>query len=119
MVVALLGVLKAGAAYLPLDPDYPAERLAFMLATPAPRAAHARPLLGPAAGRRCADAASVLDAAGIRTPVSRPRTDRSLDPDNPAYVIYTSGSTGDPKGVVVTHGGLAQSSRVDAGRVPA
>ncbi|MEV4139311.1 non-ribosomal peptide synthase/polyketide synthase [Dactylosporangium sp. NPDC049742] len=83
MVVALLGVLKAGAAYLPIDPDLPAERVAFMTA----------------------DAAYVVtaetDASGLP-----PVGDVPVLPANPAYVIYTSGSTGQPKGVVVSHAGI-------------
>ncbi|WP_407690800.1 amino acid adenylation domain-containing protein [Saccharothrix syringae] len=86
IVVARLAVLKAGAAYLPVDPAYPAERIAFMLAD-------AKPLLvldGP------------LDASD--QPATAPEVD--IHPDDPAYVIYTSGSTGRPKGVVVPHRGL-------------
>ncbi|WP_020658821.1 non-ribosomal peptide synthetase [Amycolatopsis benzoatilytica] len=78
LVVSLLAVLKAGGAYLPLDPSYPAERLDFM--------------------REDAQPAVVLPAA---LHGSAPITPAS--PDNAAYVIYTSGSTGRPKGVVVTH----------------
>ncbi|MFE7594354.1 amino acid adenylation domain-containing protein, partial [Kitasatospora sp. NPDC057512] len=89
-VVAVLGVLKAGAAYLPVDPAYPAERIAFMLVD-------ARPVL-------------VVDDPALVTEVSGwPDTDPEvvLDVRNPAYVIYTSGSTGRPKGVVVSHAGVA------------
>ncbi|MFE7594772.1 condensation domain-containing protein, partial [Kitasatospora sp. NPDC057512] len=89
-VVAVLGVLKAGAAYLPVDPAYPAERVAFMLAD-------ARPVLV------VDDPALVAEASGW------PETDPEvvLDVRHPAYVIYTSGSTGRPKGVVVSHGGVS------------
>ena len=107
MVAAVIGVLKAGAAYLPLDPDYPPERLAFMLRDAAPKA-----LIATAAGADAMGAAAILrfdppdgpapaDAAPIMP--SRP-----LDPRHPAYVIYTSGSTGTPKGVVVAHRGVDQ-----------
>ncbi|MEV6868817.1 amino acid adenylation domain-containing protein, partial [Streptosporangium subroseum] len=105
MVVALLGVLKAGGAYLPLDPDYPAERLAFMLAD-----SRASVLLG------TADALDVLAVRRARVVVlDDPATIRDIEgasshspaapvhPDQLAYVIYTSGSTGRPKGVQVTH----------------
>ncbi|MTD55765.1 non-ribosomal peptide synthetase [Amycolatopsis pithecellobii] len=78
LVVSLLGVLKAGGAYLPLDPSYPEGRLDFMISDAVP--------------------VVVLPAALERR--AEPRRPGS---DNAAYVIYTSGSTGRPKGVVVTH----------------
>ncbi|MGW2822471.1 non-ribosomal peptide synthase/polyketide synthase [Streptomyces sp. NPDC001443] len=89
-VVAVLGVLKAGAAYLPIDPAYPAARIAFMLDD-------ARP------------AVTVDDPALVTEVSAWPDTDPAvaLDVRHPAYVIYTSGSTGRPKGVVVAHGGVA------------
>jgi nonribosomal peptide synthetase DhbF len=114
-IVALLAVAKSGAAYLPLDTDYPAERIAFMLAD-------ARPLLAvttTATGDRlpCVTAlphlllddpatAAALDAASPREVTDAERR-CALLPAHPAYVIYTSGSTGRPKGVQVTHRGIA------------
>ncbi|WP_245606219.1 amino acid adenylation domain-containing protein [Streptomyces himastatinicus] len=91
MVVAILAVLKAGGVYLPIDPELPDERVAFLMDD-------ARPML-------------VLDEAALRTvPATLPATDPTdaertgaLHPDGAAYVIYTSGSTGRPKGVAVTH----------------
>ncbi|GAA2800464.1 hypothetical protein GCM10010505_29090 [Kitasatospora aburaviensis] len=88
-VVAVLGVLKAGAAYLPVDPAYPRARIDLMLAD-------ARPAL------LVDDPATV---AGGDWPETDPEV--ALDVRQPAYVIYTSGSTGRPKGVVVAHGGVA------------
>ncbi|MEV1178204.1 amino acid adenylation domain-containing protein, partial [Nonomuraea sp. NPDC049784] len=107
MVVALLAVLRAGGAYLPLDPDYPAERLSYMLAD-----SRASVLLGTAdsldvlAVRRAR--VMVLDdpltVLGIEAaPSHAPAV--AVHPGQLAYVIYTSGSTGRPKGVQVTHGG--------------
>jgi amino acid adenylation domain-containing protein len=107
LVVALLGVLKAGAAYLPLDPGYPADRIAFMLAD-------ARPALVLADAATCGGLAAgpvpvaVVDAAGGALLAAGPKpaeTARRVaaDPRDAAYVIYTSGSTGAPKGVVVEH----------------
>ncbi|WP_420127105.1 non-ribosomal peptide synthase/polyketide synthase [Longimicrobium sp.] len=104
MVVAMLAVLKSGAAYLPLDPSYPADRLAYMLMdSGAPLLVTQDSLRGllPADGVRIVsvdeDAAAIASrsAAAPQTPV---------DAANAAYVIYTSGSTGRPKGVQVTHG---------------
>ncbi|HET6706390.1 condensation domain-containing protein, partial [Amycolatopsis sp.] len=93
LVVALLAVLKSGAAYLPLDPGYPAERLAFLVADAAPVAILATP-----------DTRAALPAdAPVLLPADRAYPDgpvgRDPHPAQPAYVIYTSGSTGRPKGV--------------------
>ncbi|MDX3078422.1 amino acid adenylation domain-containing protein [Streptomyces sp. MI02-7b] len=101
LVVALLAVQRAGAAYLPLDADYPAERLEFMLAD---------------SGAEC-----VLTVRGAQVPQADVPTvfledldgcepgelPGSYHPAQPAYVIYTSGSTGRPKGVAVPHAGIA------------
>ncbi|MER6169537.1 amino acid adenylation domain-containing protein, partial [Streptomyces violaceorubidus] len=109
LVVALLAVLKTGAAYLPVDPEYPADRIAYVLDD-------ARPAL--------ALTHSSLDARLPDSTVPRLLLDRSrtgalpaadlhprertapVHPDHPAYAIYTSGSTGRPKGVVVPRGAL-------------
>ncbi|MBY3425518.1 amino acid adenylation domain-containing protein, partial [Rhizobium laguerreae] len=111
MVVCLLGILKAGAAYLPLDPDYPTERLAFMLKDAAPRllittlAQHA--LLPDVQEILCLDSPEAETAIAQQCSISPTARDRTapLRPENPAYVIYTSGSTGRPKGVVGLSGG--------------
>ena len=112
MVVGLLAILKAGAAYLPLDLDYPAERLAYMLQDAQPacvfttaQIAHRSP---DSPSQLLLDRPDTINALA-RNPESNPidaeRT-QPLTPHNPAYVIYTSGSTGVPKGVVVTHEGV-------------
>ncbi|MEU6500074.1 amino acid adenylation domain-containing protein [Streptomyces californicus] len=108
MLVSILAVHQAGAAYLPLDPDYPAERLAFMLEDASPALLLTTTAL---AGRTGHPETVLLDDPATRTALAarstRPPTDadrvRPLRPENPAYLIYTSGSTGAPKGVVITH----------------
>ncbi|UKE71447.1 non-ribosomal peptide synthase/polyketide synthase [Xanthomonas graminis] len=105
LVVAILAVLKAGAAYLPMDPAYPAERLAFMLDDAQPRLLLAHRELADALPTDARIATVWMDAeadAWAQQPAHAPqRTD--LLPQHPAYVIYTSGSTGTPKGVIVAH----------------
>ncbi len=103
LITGLLAVLKAGAAYLPLDPDQPDERLAFMLADARAGLVLTARVLAPRVP-------SVAAAVSLeQTPAGRPATDpRPLaGPGDPAYVIYTSGSTGTPKGVANSHRGLA------------
>ncbi|MEO3844295.1 amino acid adenylation domain-containing protein [Streptomyces sp. B22F1] len=110
LVVALLAVLKAGAAYLPLDPGYPAPRLAAMVAD-------ARPVLlltdtaTASAGTLGAGVPRLLldDPAQAAEPAELPGTAPAPGPrpGHPAYVIYTSGSTGAPKGVVARHASVA------------
>ncbi|MEV8476439.1 amino acid adenylation domain-containing protein [Streptomyces sp. NPDC051173] len=112
LTTAMLAVLKAGAAYLPVDPDYPAERIAFMLDDAAPRcvliAADSTVPLPAGLVRIVLDGAT--RSAASRLPggdlVDGDRV-APLRPGHAAYVIYTSGSTGVPKGVVVPHAGIA------------
>lgn len=108
MVVALLGVLKSGAAYLPVDPLLPAERIAYMLSDADPVLLLAgddvAAALPASAGLPRLDPAAVPDEDG--TPAAAgARPDAPL-PSHPAYVIYTSGSTGRPKAVVVEHAAI-------------
>ncbi|MCH0567182.1 amino acid adenylation domain-containing protein [Streptomyces sp. MUM 2J] len=113
MVTALLAVLKSGAAYVPLDPAYPGERIAYMLGDtrpavlltsdglPVPRhdvSLHTIALDIPQTATRLAE----LPAGDLRDSDRR----SPLLPSHPAYVIYTSGSTGRPKGVVLPHRGI-------------
>ncbi|HEY0781006.1 MAG TPA: amino acid adenylation domain-containing protein, partial [Thermoanaerobaculia bacterium] len=99
-VVAPLAVLLAGAAYLPLDPAYPDERLAFVLADARPSAILTHRALLP---RLPTDVPAIcLDDPEPPAAETPPVLRRAL-PENLAYVIYTSGSTGRPKGVQVTH----------------
>ncbi|HTG34804.1 MAG TPA: amino acid adenylation domain-containing protein [Thermoanaerobaculia bacterium] len=117
LLVGLLGILKAGAAYVPLDPAYPRERLAFTLEDSAARAlvAQERLLDRFPAGlpRVCLDAAEGW-RDGSAGPASGPPDVDSL-PEQRAYVIYTSGSTGRPKGVAVTHANVTRLFAATAG----
>ncbi|NPC57303.1 MupA/Atu3671 family FMN-dependent luciferase-like monooxygenase [Caenimonas soli] len=100
LVIAVLAIMKTGAAYLPLDPDYPPDRIAFMIEDSQTRLVVTNGALA-ASLTLPLDRALLLDAelpaadATAKLPAARP--------DNAAYVIYTSGSTGRPKGVVLTH----------------
>ncbi|MFF7457092.1 amino acid adenylation domain-containing protein [Kitasatospora sp. NPDC008115] len=113
-VVAMLAVVKAGAVYLPVDPDHPARRIGLLLRDARPallltvaESARALPATGVPvlrldAPETAAELAALPDATA---PTDADRT-APLTPANAAYVIYTSGSTGTPKGVVVTHAGI-------------
>ncbi|HEX8274264.1 MAG TPA: non-ribosomal peptide synthase/polyketide synthase [Longimicrobiaceae bacterium] len=102
-VAAVLAIFKAGGVYVPMEPAYPAERLAFMLSD-----SGAAVLLAPAPLQE-----AVAEFAGerVRLDAEWEGDDAPLEggawPDNAAWVIYTSGSTGRPKGVVATHAGAA------------
>jgi amino acid adenylation domain-containing protein len=99
IVVAQLAVAKAGGAYLPVDPGYPAGRIALMLEDAAPHLT--------------LDSLDGAEGGPAHRPTDRDRP-RPVDPDDPAYVIYTSGSTGTPKGVVVTHRGIGNFAAAEA-----
>jgi nonribosomal peptide synthetase DhbF len=114
MLAALLGVIKSGAAYLPLDPDLPVARLKAMTSD-------AAPLLVLAAAETAAAVAPhpvmLMDEASFAGfPAEPPAIVRS--PDSPVYVIYTSGSTGKPKGVVLTRVNLANFLGAMAKNIP-
>ncbi len=114
MVTVLLAVVKSGATYLPIDPDYPAGRIGFMLADAAPvlvvtdtgTAAACLPAGG--VPRILIDDAATQAAVAALAGTALADSDRvgPLRPDNPAYIIYTSGSTGTPKGVTMPHGAI-------------
>ncbi len=106
MIIAVLGVLKAGGVYVPLDPEYPAERLGYMLED-----AQVPVLLTEdgVAGKLPISWCQVLCVEQwdqLLQEQADTNPERTVIAENAAYVIYTSGSTGKPKGVVVTHKGL-------------
>jgi amino acid adenylation domain-containing protein/thioester reductase-like protein len=111
LIVALLAVLKAGAAYLPIDWDYPAQRVESMLADAGCAYLISSAGAAPTSGtpQLLIDDIAVsqeLESLSARN-VGDAERHAELRPDHPAYVIYTSGSTGDAKGVVVSHRSLA------------
>ncbi|MFD1811371.1 amino acid adenylation domain-containing protein [Rhodococcus gannanensis] len=101
LVVALLAIHRAGAAYLPLDDSYPADRLAYMVDDAQPAVL----LLGPDVARVETDATVIdIDSDGAVLDAANPPAQVvPTHPDSAAYLLYTSGSTGRPKGVVVSH----------------
>ncbi|WP_397252199.1 amino acid adenylation domain-containing protein [Peribacillus simplex] len=111
MVIGLLAVLKAGAAYLPLDPEYPADRLSFMLSDAQPACVLTDSSVASKLpdmkdiSQIILDEASTIEELEHHSPINPTDVDRirPLSPLNSAYIIYTSGSTGVPKGVVVPH----------------
>jgi non-ribosomal peptide synthetase component F len=116
LLVGLLGVLKAGAAYVPLDPSYPAERLALMLAeTAAPVVLAQETLLDRLFDRLPGTRARVVCLDRDREEIERHAAVPAVpvEPDHLAYVLYTSGSTGRPKGVQIPHRGLMNLVRWD------
>jgi amino acid adenylation domain-containing protein len=103
LVVAIFGILKAGGAYLPLDAEYPQDRLEYMLENARVAAVVTQPHLGDMLANMSAPVI-VLDAA--LTSIADEATtapDVEVDSEQAAYVLYTSGSTGRPKGVVIPH----------------
>ncbi len=124
IVIAQLAVLKAGAAFLPVDPAYPAQRIAFMLTDARPVSVLTRTDVAAAFPVAQGMPVLVVDEPALRSELAR-MPDRAptdadrrcpLVPEHLAYVIYTSGSTGRPKGVTVTHAGLASFSAAEVDR---
>jgi amino acid adenylation domain-containing protein len=113
VLAAVLGVLKAGAAYVPIDPEYPSQRIAHML-TDSQLAylvttSNLRPTLAQAGST--AQTVLLLDTEAPVWAADAQNLDLPISPDRLAYVIYTSGSTGQPKGAMVTHGNFVNAYR--------
>ncbi|WP_093750618.1 non-ribosomal peptide synthetase [Streptomyces sp. DvalAA-19] len=125
LVTALLAVHRAGAVYLPLDPDYPPARIGYLLQdSGAGIIVSERALTGRLAdtgGGRTSEARTLLlddDEVPGATGASGPRPPHRTRPDELAYIFYTSGSTGQPKGVLVEHRSLTHFLAAMAGRLP-
>jgi amino acid adenylation domain-containing protein/non-ribosomal peptide synthase protein (TIGR01720 family) len=100
MVTAVLAVVEVGAAYVPLNPSYPDQRIAFMLRDVAARAVITQRALATRFAGCVGQVLCIDEAAADSEPESQPVP---VGPDHVAYIIYTSGSTGEPKGIAVTH----------------
>jgi polyketide synthase PksJ len=115
MVTALMGVLKAGGYYVPLDPGYPVGRLTYMLKDAAVSTLltdrrHMELARSLTAGAR--QPIDIVDIDAIDPGTSRKNPDIAVGPGDPAYMLYTSGSSGRPKGVIQTHGNVLHFIRV-------
>jgi amino acid adenylation domain-containing protein len=106
LLVALLGVLKAGGACVPLDPDYPSERLSHILQDSGAPIVITQPELLSTVGETAAEIVPLESIGKLLAGESRENLPVEATPQSLAYVIYTSGSTGKPRGVQLTHCGL-------------
>lgn len=108
MITGILGILKAGAAYLPLDPEYPSSRISFMIADTSCR------IILVQAGISTDPLPDSISQLNLSNPEATEKAETLIlnkpDAQDFAYVIYTSGSTGQPKGVAITHGQLLHST---------
>jgi amino acid adenylation domain-containing protein len=109
MVAALLGVWKAGGAYIPLDPASPPQRIAFMLEDSAPALVLTQRKIPGCLSSTMARVIHLEDLCARLCSATLDTAEGIVSGDSLAYVIYTSGSTGKPKGVSITHGGLANT----------
>nr|QEO74617.1 condensation domain-containing protein [uncultured bacterium] len=109
MVVAMLAVLKAGGAYLPLDPEYPADRLAFMVKDSAAQVLLTEKQLLQLLPEQQPETICIDSDWAVIAQHSEDNLEHISDAEDLAYIIYTSGTTGTPKGVMIDHGNLTNS----------
>jgi amino acid adenylation domain-containing protein len=107
LIVGLLAILKAGAAYVPLDADAPAERLRFILQDSKVSLLVTQPGVLPLPEAELPPLFTV-DFNAETSPITENNLHTPITPETPAYVIYTSGSTGQPKGAIITHGNVVR-----------
>jgi nonribosomal peptide synthetase DhbF len=115
LIIALYAIHKAGAAYVPIDPDYPIERISYMLEDSAPSSVLTTQRIRPTLPEQLAAPVLVLDDPELQAQLAQQPTQNpeihGLTPRHAAYMIYTSGSTGRPKGVLVPHEGIVNRLR--------
>ncbi|MCM1984681.1 amino acid adenylation domain-containing protein [Lyngbya confervoides] len=114
LIVAFLGTLKAGGAYIPLDPDYPAERRIFMLDHSQAPLLITQPDWARSLDHYPGQILCLEQAAETIAQYSTANLEQAPAPDHLAYMIYTSGSTGQPKGVLIPHRGLSNHAQAMA-----
>lgn len=102
LIATLLGVMSVGAAYVPLEPELPEKRLAFIVADSGMRA-----VVVDGHGASATSWPASVDVVALEAVVGHAGAQRTVDPDDLAYIIYTSGTTGNPKGVAVAHASVA------------
>ncbi|MBX2876157.1 MAG: amino acid adenylation domain-containing protein [Saprospiraceae bacterium] len=110
MIIGIMGILQAGGAYLPIDPEYPADRVSFMIADTGVRWVLSQAAISGQLPVLTAEIALLSSIYKTGTSVQKTAAVQ-IDPGQLAYIIYTSGSTGKPKGVQVTHRNLLHSTR--------
>jgi pristinamycin I synthase 3 and 4 len=119
MITALLGILKAGGVYLPLDTEYPPSRLRYMMRDSRARAVISEPLQGEWVRDGETEVIN-LTMVGAEARYATENPAWEVSPENLAYVIYTSGSTGEPKGIEITHRAVirlvCQTNYIELGR---
>jgi amino acid adenylation domain-containing protein len=117
LAVAILGVLKAGGAYIPMDPEYPADRISYMLSDAKAPVLITTGELAALAKSACPSQTVFLGGTDTLPACPDDNLPDARSPESAAYVVYTSGSTGQPKGVVIEHRSLAVFAHEVGGRL--